>query len=73
MKKLVLKSDVVDAMSSTDMQSAHGGNELDAMVFTTSGRPNTAVTCGSCGTCPTLTVVHMPESVGGCHSWMTCG
>lgn len=73
MKKLLIKKDVVDAMSSSDKRSVHGGNELDALIFTTSGRPNTAVSCGSCNPCPIQTVIHMPESVGGCSTWMTCG
>lgn len=73
MKKLVLKKDVVDAMSSSAQQSARGGNDFDAMVINTSGRPNTAASCGSCNPCPIQTVVHVPESVGGCPTWMTCG
>lgn len=71
MKKLVLKLDVVDKLSPGNMQSAHGGN-VDAMIINTSGRPNTAVSCASCGGCPPLTIVKMPQSVGGCPTWMTC-
>lgn len=77
MKKLILKREVIETLIADDKRHVVGGaddiNMEGPLIITTSGRPNTAASCGSCNTCPTLTIVHMPESVGGCPTWMTCG
>lgn len=58
MKKLVLKLQVVEALTSHEEKQVQGGKDS---------------VWKDCTARPTLTqTVQVPKTVGGCYSWMTC-
>lgn len=58
MKKLVLKKEIIEAMSSIDSSKVQGGGKS---------------VWKDCTARPTLTdTVKIEPSVGGCPTWMTC-
>lgn len=61
MKKLVLKKEIIEAMSSIDSSKIQGGGKSAIK---------------DCTARPTLTgptnISHLPMTEGGCPTWMTC-
>lgn len=61
MKKLMLKVSVVEALKPKDSEKVQGGGKS---------------VWKDCTARPTLTeptAIKVPQSVGGCYTWMTCG
>lgn len=67
MKKLVLRSDIVDAMSDASMQSVQGGND-DKLIINTSTRPIQP----TIRTDPTTVNPTVLYTKGSCPTCMTC-
>lgn len=68
MKALVLKTDVIEAMSIAGTQNVQGGMELEQMIVNTSGRPTTPPV----ETNITKTVATTLYTKGSCPTCMTC-
>lgn len=76
MKKLILKREVIETLIADDKRHVVGGaddiNMEGPLIITTSGRPNTNVSCGSCvTTCPLTYTVSKTLETQTCMS--QCG